>query len=122
MTWFDGGAIQTHRLVYAQANGLNPRMMGGVVLHSCDNTRCVNIAHLSLGTTQSNVADRVTKGRSAKGESHGHAVLSSEQVQYIKDNYVFRHKELGGRAMAARFGVSESNISDIMRGRSRTGG
>jgi hypothetical protein len=49
-----------HRIAYAYANGKEPELD---VLHSCDNPRCVNPKHLSQGTNQDNVADRVKRNR-----------------------------------------------------------
>jgi hypothetical protein len=38
--------------------------------HSCDNSLCINPAHLFAGTHADNMADVVRKGRQARGPSH----------------------------------------------------
>lgn len=42
-----------------------------VLRHTCDNPMCINPLHLKEGTHADNVADRVKRGRCAKGENHG---------------------------------------------------
>lgn len=54
------------------------------VCHSCDNPSCVNPEHLWLGTHQDNNNDRILKDRSIKGEKHGNAKLTDEDVKDIK--------------------------------------
>lgn len=43
--------------------------------------------------------------------------LTDEEVQYIKNNYKPRDKEFGRPSLAKRFGVSESHIGNIAKGR-----
>jgi len=50
-----------HILAYKLYKGRVPR--GMVVMHTCDTPRCVNPAHLKLGTTAMNIADKVAKNR-----------------------------------------------------------
>lgn len=48
-----------------------PLKNGECGLHTCDNPSCCNPFHLFAGTREDNVADRESKGRTAKGDSHG---------------------------------------------------
>ena len=67
--WRNGRMERTHRVSWELANGTIPH--GMCVLHSCDVRSCVNPEHLFLGTNTDNVADMVSKGRQAIGDSHG---------------------------------------------------
>lgn len=53
------------------AKGMKRRHRGMHALHSCDFKSCVNPRHLFWGTQLDNVADRVKKGRTAKGLQSG---------------------------------------------------
>lgn len=50
-----------HKLAYLYWKGLIPD--GLWVLHTCDNRRCINPAHLWLGTARDNNQDTWNKGR-----------------------------------------------------------
>lgn len=69
----DGGIrykTYAHRASFSIENGIE-LTESDVILHQCDNPTCVNPAHLKLGTQQENIADRVAKGRCAKGPRKG---------------------------------------------------
>jgi len=76
-------------------------------LHSCDHPSCVNPAHLRWGDAQENADDREARGRSVKprGERHGHAKLTEDQVRYIRTC----GKSL--KALKAELGVSATVLS-----------
>lgn len=56
------------------------------VLHTCDNTICVNPEHLWLGTNKDNTQDMFQKGREAPqhGTHNPMAKLNDEKVKEIK--------------------------------------
>jgi len=58
---------RVHRLVCADANGLESIPPGMVVMHTCDNRRCVNPEHLRIATQRDNLLDMVRKGRHRGG-------------------------------------------------------
>ena len=114
-----GKSCLMHRVVYAEHHGLDVRTMGGVVMHSCDNPRCINVAHLTLSTHAANSADMATKGRCRLGQAHHMATLTDTQVEEVRRRFKFRCKINGGRALAAEFGTSPTTICGIVKGRNR---
>lgn len=80
---------------------------GSVVLHSCDNRRCCNPSHLTVGTQKENLQDMSRKGRGRRGLK-----LSDEDVLEI-----MRSAE-SGNLLAKTYGVSPATISTIRNGRS----
>ena len=57
----DGETVRAHRAAYLLLVGPIPD--GLYVLHRCDVRRCVNPAHLFLGTPSDNTKDMLAKGR-----------------------------------------------------------
>jgi len=108
LLWSGDRLRSAHRLAYELSKGPIPE--GQHVLHRCDTPGCVNPAHLFLGTDAENTADRVAKGRSARGERHGVSKLTAAQVAEI------RASDETQRVLGQRYGVSRSLISLIKLG------
>jgi len=62
--------IPAHHAAWELAHGPVPE--GLVVMHACDNPRCVRVDHLQLGTQKQNVQDSVQKGRHSAWRDTGH--------------------------------------------------
>jgi len=101
--------LLAHRVSYEIAHGPIPD--GLSVCHHCDNPRCVNPAHLFLGTGSDNMRDAGTKGRLGKATK-----IDADGVSELR-----RRHAAGERAvvLAAEFGVSVSNVHYIVSKRSR---
>jgi hypothetical protein len=102
-----------HRWVYFEKTGNLPE----VVLHLCDNPKCININHLKAGTYKDNSIDmenkRRSKGTFEKGEKHPKAKLTEKQViEIIK----LIKQGLSNVNIAEKFNTKPYTISNIKRG------
>lgn len=103
------GVVKAHRLSWELSCG--PIPAGLHVLHKCDNTYCVNPAHLFLGTARSNSDDKIAKGRyrqrGLQGAAHPAAKLKDEDVLAIR-------ADLGStRSIAELYQLDLSTVRDI---------
>ena len=118
-TQFEGRTFGLHRAVYCRHHKLTRKDVAELsVRHTCDNPRCINVEHLLLGTHQANMDDKVARGRQVKGTQQRHAVLTAENIHYIREHYKPYCKVHGGKAIAAKFNVTQQTISLIATGNS----
>ena len=93
-SWYEGKSILAHRFSYMIHHPLTidlreyPKIC---VCHRCDNPKCVNPAHLFLGTHTDNMIDKENKKRAnrnnpAKGEKVKSSKLTEQKVREIREN------------------------------------
>lgn len=107
--------ILAHRIAWTLTHRNGPGNLD--VLHRCDNILCVRPDHLFLGTHADNMRDMAIKGRSSRGEQHSSAKLTWVQVREMRKLFIPGHPEFGGMAFAKKYGMDNSYISAIIRGR-----
>ncbi len=111
----DGRKQFANRIVCEAVNGPPPTPTHEAA-HTCGNGRngCVAPEHIRWATHAENMRDAVDHGTSPKGERHGQAKLTDDDVREIR-----RLNETGisGRKIAQRFGVSRWSVQDILSGR-----
>lgn len=110
----NGKSVLAHRLSYLWANGNLPEDLA--ICHKCDERKCVNPAHLFVGTLSDNNADRHNKGRSRgashKGTKNPMAILTEEKVREIAAS------EGSLKEIGKKFGIPFGCVSEIKRGKS----
>lgn len=124
-----------HRLAYFLHIGEEPRKLkrfrdskgelsgrSVLVCHRCDNRRCINPAHLFLGSYLDNNTDMANKGRGRQfrgdpgafyGEKNAGAKLKTSDIPEI-----FRMRQRGDTvsAIARKFSVSRPTIDSVLHG------
>lgn len=109
---YNNKRVRAHRFAWELIHGPIPAHL--YILHSCDNRKCVNPKHLRTGTQQENIQDAVDRGRHARGEICGSAILTIEQVYYIRNTYGKQHSL---RELAHMFGIGKSTVQHIIHHR-----
>lgn len=83
----DGNTKRAHRAFFEIWNGCTLKEQD-VLLHSCDNPKCFNPAHLTVGTQSDNIADMDAKGRRVSANAsvthcpYGHEYTKENTIMY----------------------------------------
>jgi hypothetical protein len=105
---FCGTGTSCHRIMY-QCYHKEQVPKGLVVRHLCRQKRCINPAHLGIGSQKDNMADRVVHGTVPLGENHPSAKIDEKTARAIKNS-----KGQGTQQQRAdRFGVKIGIVSSI---------
>lgn len=107
--FYDGTKYWT---AHRYSHFMNKGDIGLFVLHSCDNKRCVNPAHLRSGTAKENTADMVKRGQITSGEKSYWSKLTENDVLNIRKLYrdgVGTQEEIG-----RKYGVGQAAIFKII--------
>ncbi len=125
---FNGIHQNAHRIAWQLTNGSIPP--DRVVCHACDNRRCVNPAHLWIGTQLENMRDAWQKGRRdatckgvghwrirmpekvARGTSHYLTKLTEEDIRTIRSD---RAAGTPLATLGARYGLTKDAIWRIVK-------
>lgn len=107
---FERKKYAAHRLSWSHYNNQEiPK--GCVIMHKCDNPKCVNPNHLLLGTQKDNVKDMMNKGRfkdyNKSGENNPSSVVREKDVCEIYEANG-THQDI-----ADRFGYPHNAVSKI---------
>lgn len=99
-----------HRAFWELVEGEIPS--GMCLLHSCDNKKCVNPAHLRVGTHAENMAEASARKRfpSRRGELNSRAKLTSHDVEEIRED-----RSMSNASLGRKYGVSDVQIGNIKR-------
>ncbi len=135
------GRRATHTALLLDGRPLSP---GQWALHRCDTPACVRPGHLFAGDGAANVADKVSKGRQAKGsaitdgrrnttgadhwtrrqpqnvlrgERHGRVTVSDEGVAEIRRRFLAGESRAD---LARSFNVTWTTVTNFIRGRTRS--
>jgi hypothetical protein len=99
--------IAAHRASWIIHNGPIPK--GRMVLHDCDNRKCVNPEHLHLGDNKMNMIER-----SQRGYVHQRKLEESD----VREMRQLRQQGWGWMKLAKRYGVRQTSVIQATRGQS----
>lgn len=111
----NGKVRKAHHVAFEMHNGPLPTLGNGsldtVVMHTCDNSMCVNPHHLILGTRRQNTIDAMRRSGGvqwSQSRPMRHR-FSREEARALRDEGV-SYSEI-----ARRFGVDPSSVSAALK-------
>ncbi len=112
----DRGKLRAARVSFEMHKGPPPD--GALICHTCDNPPCINPAHLYAGTSQSNMDDKVLRGRHLAG---GGIKGEANQMVTMSDNVVamVRRDPRPAAILAPILGVCLGTVYNWRRGTTR---
>ena len=103
--------MYAHRISFELSKGKILRKL--LVLHKCDNRKCVNPSHLFIGTQMDNMRDKIDKGNLAWGEKSKRSNLKKIDILKIRILYATSSSTL--EQLGIRFGVHSTTIWKIIK-------
>ena len=109
--------------IYKQKKYIH-RLVGELYLDNPDNKPQINhidgdklnnhVSNLEWVTNQENRDHAILNGLHTHGEDCYNSKLTKDDVKFIRDNYIPKHREFSGVALSKRFGVGIAQISRII--------
>lgn len=106
------GGIFRGRLLHREVLRLLTGERPPVVMHTCDNRKCINPEHLTAGTVQANVQDMDAKNRRVV-----RIRFTAEQVAAMIQR---RNEGVSEKAVCAEFDISRGYLWKLMTGKHRS--
>lgn len=108
--YYEGDQVQAHRVAYMLFVGEIPA--GKMILHRCDNRRCVNPQHLYTGTAKQNVADKV-----ARSKWYGSMRFKAGAIDECRRLYALG--AMSQQEIADKLNMDQTSVSRFVRGKYR---
>ncbi len=101
--------IAAHRLSYQDHYKVD--ISGQLLMHICDNPKCINPKHLVMGTIKDNINDKVTKGRQLKGAQCHNARLNED---IVRDILSLHSNDIRNSVIARKYNIALSHVNNIV--------
>ena len=104
--WNGSSNGKVHRIVWELFNNKSATSL--VVRHLCNNPKCINPKHLSIGTPADNMKDRDSAGR------HGASKITPKDVNTIC--LLYSTKKYTQKEIGTLFGINSRTVSSVIKG------
>lgn len=108
------GTPLAHRIAFMYTNNVE-LASDQHLMHSCDNRKCCNPNHLSIGTQADNMRDMKEKGRRkgiGVGADNGRAVVNQEQADEMRR--IYAKGGISQEKLGKRYGLTQTAVSAII--------